>query len=57
MLASVITAFRDELIHEDKSSATVRNYSNDVELFAAWVEKTSPLSGSRASLMFRSSPR
>lgn len=37
---TVIDGFRTELIRQDKSPATVRNYTNDVELFVKWMDAT-----------------
>ena len=37
---TVIDGFRTELTRQDKSPATIRNYANDVELFAKWMNET-----------------
>jgi site-specific recombinase XerD len=37
---TVIDGFRTELTRQDKSPATIRNYTNDVELFAKWMNET-----------------
>lgn len=36
----IVQAFRDELIRQDKSPITIRNYVNDVELFSRWIAET-----------------
>lgn len=37
---TVIDGFRIELTRQDKSPATIRNYTNDVELFVKWMNET-----------------
>ncbi len=36
----LLRAFADDLTREDKSPITVRNYVNDISLFARWVQET-----------------
>jgi site-specific recombinase XerD len=39
-MTDVIYRFKEELIREDKSPVTIRNYVNDVQLFARWIRET-----------------
>lgn len=39
-MTNLLKYFRAELIRQDRSIATIRNYINDVQLFARWLEQT-----------------
>lgn len=39
-MTELLKAFEDELVREDKTPITIRNYTNDISLYERWLQET-----------------